>query len=506
MLYRISSIMFLGLILVAFSVHAKSNSKYKNRANSNIYDNNDPNSNINKFITGNVLDSTDTDNDQLTDFFEVHLTLTNPALPDTDSNGINDSDEDFDNDGLNNLQEQILGMNPHHAAIKDDVYNFYILEKTFREDAESGNKNKWINKWTIKEKNKERKIQNIVDPENPNNRVIEIKYGLGTLCKLKFNNPEFSQFKIQWDMAMHSPYIIIVSCMTTEGQKYLCYTGFGKDRNNRSSNNRYIQRLRRIMNNWDLTTRENRHNNNKYTHCPLGTYKKANERITVRRDLQQDIWDNYPDCNIIYVDSFMISGRGYIDNIITLAYADADHDFIPDSVEDAAGMDKSDPSDTIGDIDGDGISNLDEFYAGTLELSSITDEDNDQIDDDWEKKYFANLDQNANGDFDKDGLTNLEEMNVGTDPTKKDTDGDDWTDKQEVDAGMNPTDPDEDNDKLPDGWEMKYFGNMNQTAEGDPDNDKVNNITEYKYGRHPNAGSRRDTENKMRLNISLPLR
>jgi len=279
-------------------------------------------------------------------------------------------------------------------------------------------------------------------------------------------------------MEMAKRFMIIIKCMTTMGEKYLYYT----------------------------STKSNWLGDEKYIHHGLGNYFEENNRVTIHRELQQDIWDAQPDCNILSVFAFCVMGKGYIDNIITLAYADQDHDLIPDSIEDAAGINKSDSSDALGDIDNDGISNLDEFYAGTLELTNLNDKDNDGLDDDWELKFFGNLNQDANGDFDGDGLTNLEEMNAGTDPTKQDTDGDGMSDKDELDAGTDPLNPDEDNDGLPDGWEMKFFKNLDQTPEGDPDNDTVNNITEYKYGRHPNAGSKRDTENKMNLHITTPLK
>lgn len=429
-------------------------------------------SNLDEFILGTSISSADTDSDSLTDYFELYLSYTSPLLPDSDENGVSDAEEDFDSDSLNNLQEQTAGMNPLFPAEKDDVYNYYMVEKTDREDAESGNTDKWI----MKGDKKGKKIKNIIDPDNADNRVIYFKDNSSEPARLIFEEPELTQFKIQWDMELRSPYIIIIPCTTTEGEKYLYYTGAKR--------------------NW--------RGNHKYIHHGLGNRKKRDERVTVHRDLQQDIWDAQPDCKLLSVNGFYVVGKGIIDNIITLAYADADHDLIPDSIEDAAGLNKNDSSDALKDIDNDGVNNLEEFYAGTLE-ANLNDEDRDGLDDDWERKYFGDLSHGANEDFDGDGLSNLEEQNAGTDPTKKDTDGDGMSDKDELDAGMDPLNPDEDKDGLPDGWEMKYFGNMKQTAEGDPDNDTVNNITEFKYGRHPNAGVKQDTENKIKLRLNMPL-
>ena len=52
------------------------------------------------------------------------------------------------------------------------------------------------------------------------------------------------------------------------------------------------------------------------------------------------------------------------------------------------------------------------------------------------------------------------------------------------------TNLDVDGDGMRDGWELQYFGNLNQTAEGDNDGDGVSNFIEYLQGRNPTvAGS-----------------
>ena len=56
-------------------------------------------------------------------------------------------------------------------------------------------------------------------------------------------------------------------------------------------------------------------------------------------------------------------------------YQDSDSDGIPDNVEIAAGLNPNDPSDAALDLDGDGISNLDEFRLGTSLTSTDTDGD-----------------------------------------------------------------------------------------------------------------------------------
>jgi len=70
----------------------------------------------------------------------------------------------------------------------------------------------------------------------------------------------------------------------------------------------------------------------------------------------------------------------------------------------------------------------------------VTDTDEDGMSDDWEDQYGLNPNDptDAKGDIDGDGLTNLNEYTYGTDPTNKDTDGDGFLDGEEVSAGYNP--------------------------------------------------------------------
>lgn len=56
--------------------------------------------------------SDDSDGDGLKDEDEVNITFTNPEMKDTDENGIWDGEEDFDKDGLSNVDEIDYGTNP----------------------------------------------------------------------------------------------------------------------------------------------------------------------------------------------------------------------------------------------------------------------------------------------------------------------------------------------------------------------------------------------------------
>jgi|GEM_PF-550080 len=94
-------------------------------------------------------------------------------------------------------------------------------------------------------------------------------------------------------------------------------------------------------------------------------------------------------------------------------------------------------------------------------------------------------------DLDGDGLTYVEETTIGTDPGDPDTDDDGLNDGDEVDVyGTEPTDADTDNDTLPDGWEVDnsldpLSAAGDDGADGDPDGDTYTNAEEYAGGSDP---------------------
>jgi hypothetical protein len=98
---------------------------------------------------------------------------------------------------------------------------------------------------------------------------------------------------------------------------------------------------------------------------------------------------------------------------------DADMDGLPNDYESAQGLNPSDPLDASLDLDGDGLTNLQEFQAGTAI---------------------------RNPDTDGDGIQDGEELVAGldgflTNPLSSDTDGDGIRDALEIQTNSNPTDP-----------------------------------------------------------------
>jgi hypothetical protein len=54
--------------------------------------------------------------------------------------------------------------------------------------------------------------------------------------------------------------------------------------------------------------------------------------------------------------------------------------------------------------------------AGRSNVSTVADSDNDGLPDDWEIAHFGNLARDGSGDFDGDGLSDVAEFQAGTDP------------------------------------------------------------------------------------------
>ena len=114
---------------------------------------------------------------------------------------------------------------------------------------------------------------------------------------------------------------------------------------------------------------------------------------------------------------------GYTAGMNSLAYdatypiLDQDKDGVPDFFELIAGTDPNNLSDAIGDVDGDALTNYEEYLL--LSDPTNADTDGDSITDGYEIAYGLNpLDAgDAALDADNDGYTNVEEFFANTTPT-----------------------------------------------------------------------------------------
>jgi hypothetical protein len=117
--------------------------------------------------------------------------------------------------------------------------------------------------------------------------------------------------------------------------------------------------------------------------------------------------------------------------IISAQWLDSDHDGLPDKIEDwytaaGHGLNKNDPADASGDLDGDGVTNQQAYNFGWNLAANLNqyDQDGDGITDAVEDSWSAihpgilnkTLFADAVADFDGDEVMNFEEVALGMDP------------------------------------------------------------------------------------------
>ncbi len=108
------------------------------------------------------------------------------------------------------------------------------------------------------------------------------------------------------------------------------------------------------------------------------------------------------------------------------------------------------------DRDGDGVRNNDDVYPDRSDAA--TDDDDDGIADEWEFRYFYELDKaDSTTDFDEDGLSDVEEFILDANPRSTDSDGDRVSDSKDKYPGDRRYQTDADNDGLADEWEIEIL-------------------------------------------------
>ncbi|MFT4924430.1 MAG: hypothetical protein ACI8WB_000508, partial [Phenylobacterium sp.] len=168
---------------------------------------------------------------------------------------------------------------------------------------------------------------------------------------------------------------------------------------------------------------------------------------------------------------------------------DSDGDAMADFWEDLFGLDRTNPLDSDDDIDSDGLSNIEEYQAGTN--PNLADTDDDQMTDGWEVRHGLNPRNEADRsqDADNDRLNNYIEFFYGTDPNNHDSDGDGLNDFWEVVIHLtNPLKADTDDDGVNDGQDFFPLDalesvdtdgdGIGNNADPDDDNDGVNDIAD----------------------------
>lgn len=136
--------------------------------------------------------------------------------------------------------------------------------------------------------------------------------------------------------------------------------------------------------------------------------------------------------DFIYLGSNLVATRAICYNL-----TDSDLDGIPSCYELRAGLNPQSAADASQDQDGDGLTNLAEYQAGTDFYKSDTDDDG--LSDEYEQQYgLGALVYNPTADPDADGLTNLQEFQTGTNPNDADTDNDGTPDGEDPQPLFNP--------------------------------------------------------------------
>jgi hypothetical protein len=129
-------------------------------------------------------------------------------------------------------------------------------------------------------------------------------------------------------------------------------------------------------------------------------------------------------------DNLIVEGVSLIDPDI-----DTDGDGLTDLVEIQNGLDPDNGADAMEDLDNDGLSNLEEFAAGTR--FTLADSDNDGLSDGAEVTTHETNPLDA--DSDNDSLSDGEELiTYETNPKNRDTDGDGFGDALEIRFGADP--------------------------------------------------------------------
>lgn len=175
------------------------------------------------------------------------------------------------------------------------------------------------------------------------------------------------------------------------------------------------------------------------------------------------VFSNMSDADITIL-AFPENFRAPLNGIQIIDAPDTDGDGISDRLELKHGLNPNDASDAAGDLDSDGLTNLQEAQMGLL--LDVADWDQDGLLDGDEVAFGSDP---WTPDADGDGLLDGDEFAVGSDPRNQDTDGDGYTDDYEFMVKTDPTDV----NITPAGIVGMIGINLIAGHNGDPDGDGV---------------------------------
>ncbi|MBU1019185.1 MAG: hypothetical protein ABII07_02760 [Patescibacteria group bacterium] len=144
------------------------------------------------------------------------------------------------------------------------------------------------------------------------------------------------------------------------------------------------------------------------------------------------------------------------------------------------------------------LTNLKQYAKEIAEIFEeiMQDKDLDGISDLWEEENLGDIDIDAEADTDNDGLTNLQEYEAGSDPLSADTDNDNISDAAEIALGLDSLSWDSDGDGISDYQEITEKTDpltpepieINEAIYGedtDSDGDGLSDYIEAKFGTDP---------------------
>lgn len=165
-----------------------------------------------------------------------------------------------------------------------------------------------------------------------------------------------------------------------------------------------------------------------------------------------------------------------------------DPDTDDDDLEDGVEVHVFGSNATVADTDDDGV--RDAYEVQNASAPDLVDTDDDALADLTE---ILNRTSPSAEDTDLDGLPDPVERQLGTDPRERDSDGDGLADMVEVGVyGTNPTASDSDGDGLADGAEVQRFGT--DPAEADTDGDGTPDGREVLAGTDPTDAPESDDD------------
>lgn len=309
--------------------------------------------NAREFAIGTNPFDADTDDDQLTDYFEDTYETLDPTTNDTDGDGIADTHEDPDNETLRNLAEQLSGTNPLDIDTDNDT-----LTDDFEVNASYTNPTK---------NNSDSFVTNSSEAENNLSDASEDLDGDG---------------------------------LTNEREQDLGTNPLRADSDQDGLSDSYELRTAGtdpVDADSDSTRTPSNESDNNVTDG-AEDYDTDSIATALERKIGTNGFETDTDGDTL-TDAFE-----HEHDALSPLLSDTDGDGVTDGLE---------------DTDGDGLTAADEQSHKTN--PTVADTDFDQLNDSDE---LTNGTSPLAPDTDEDGLLDKEELDLGTDPLSKDTDGD----------------------------------------------------------------------------------